>query len=56
VCKKARKREKERKNREKIKFLLFFLKKINSRQRIKIKNKKKCPVSRAQGWGALLPC
>jgi hypothetical protein len=56
VCKRETEREKERKNREKVKFLLFFLKKMNSCQKIKIKNKKKCPVSRAQGWDALLPC
>jgi hypothetical protein len=45
-------REKERKNREKIKiFIIIFFKKMNSRQKIILKIK--CPVKRAQVWGAL---
>ena len=48
VCTREKEREKERKNREKF-FLIFFWKEWTPA-------KKKCPVSRAQGWGALLPC
>jgi hypothetical protein len=51
VCKREKEREKERKIREKIKFLIIFLKKNELPPQ-----KKKCPVSRAQGWGARLPC
>ena len=56
VCTREKEREKETKNREKIKRknrekTIFFQKKCPANKKIK-----KCPVSRAQGWGALLPC
>ncbi len=57
VCTREKEREREKKNRGKTKFLIFIIwKKINSRQKIKIKKYKKCPVTRTQGWGDVLPC
>jgi hypothetical protein len=54
VCKREKEGGKERKNREKIKFFII----IFEENELPRKNKKikKCPVSRAQGWGVLLPC
>jgi hypothetical protein len=45
--------------KETVRDTFFFKKKMISLQKKykKIEKKiKKCPVSRAQGWGALLPC
>jgi hypothetical protein len=49
VCKREKEREKGRKNREKIKFFFIIF------EEHQLPPKKKCPVSRTQGWGALLP-
>jgi hypothetical protein len=51
-----RKRERKKKQREYKGFYYYFLNKNEFPPKNKNKKITKCPVSRAQGWGDLLPC